>query len=135
MSINLWVKDSDGNPSVIVTLVILSFIVTSTAYLLAVVNTIGAVSIRPFDPLAAGSYFGAVLAAWTGHKWVNSKYEGANATVTAQAAAETAAAATTTATAVASGTAVIPAAVTNVAVFPKADPITSDSQPLPPTDG
>ena len=70
---NLWIKDQDGNPSVIITLVAVSFVATTAAYILSIVDHVGSVSIRPFDVGAAGSYFGAVLAAYIGHRWVDSK--------------------------------------------------------------
>jgi hypothetical protein len=68
---NWWLKDQDGNPSVIVTLVLVSFIATTSAYVLSIVDKLGPISIRPFDVGAAGAYFGTVLACWVGHAWVN----------------------------------------------------------------
>lgn len=57
-----------------VTLVTVSFVATTVAYLLSLADKIGPISIRAFDPAASGAYFGAVLAAYTGHHWVNTKY-------------------------------------------------------------
>lgn len=57
----------------IVTLVAVSFFTTTAAYLLSIVEKIGPVSVRPFDAAGAGAYFGAILAAYVGHSWVNSR--------------------------------------------------------------
>ena len=72
---SFWIKDQDGNPSVIVTLVTLSFSATTVAYVMSIIDHIGSLSIRPFDGEAAAAYVGAVLAAYVGHKWVSSKYD------------------------------------------------------------
>lgn len=75
---SLWVKDQNGNPNVVVTLVAVSFVTTTVAYVLSIVDHIGSISIRPFDVGAASAYFGAVLAAYVGHTWVGSKYSPGN---------------------------------------------------------
>jgi len=69
-----WIKDQDGNPSVIVTLVIISFVATTVAYCLSIVQQIGHITFRPFDVSATGAYFGAILATYCAHHWVNGKY-------------------------------------------------------------
>jgi hypothetical protein len=68
-----WMSDQDGTPSVIVTLVSVSFVATTVAYVLSMVDRIGIVSIRPFDAIAAGAYFGPIIAAFVGCRWIESK--------------------------------------------------------------
>jgi hypothetical protein len=80
---NWWIKDENGQPSVIITLVAVSFVATTAAYLLSIVEKVGSLSIRAFDPAAAGAYFGAVLAAYVGHRWVDSRAPSANPTLPA----------------------------------------------------
>lgn len=82
---NLWIKDQDGNPSVVVTLVLVSFIVTTISYVLSTIDHIGVLSIRPFDVSASSSYFGVVMGAFVGHKWVTSKFNGPEAKANAAA--------------------------------------------------
>lgn len=69
----MWIADQDGRQSVIVTLLSVSFVATTVAYVISMVDRIGIVSIRPFDVAAAGAYFGSVLAAYVGCMWIDSK--------------------------------------------------------------
>jgi hypothetical protein len=69
-----WIKDESGSPSVIVTLVLVSFAAATTSYVLSIVDKIGSLSIRPFDAAAAGAYFAPVLAAYVGHHFVSTRY-------------------------------------------------------------
>jgi len=71
---NLWIKDQNGDPSVIVTLVAVSFVAVTVGYVMSLFDRIGTVSIRPFDVAACGAYFGSVMAAFVGHHWVTTKY-------------------------------------------------------------
>ena len=81
---SLWIKDQDGNPSVIVTLVIVSFITTTIAYCLSIVASVGHITFRSFDVAATGAYFGAILATYCAHHWVNGKYNNDAPTIAAQ---------------------------------------------------
>ena len=71
----VWIKDESGQPSVMVTLVLVSFIVTTIVYCLAEVARWGNLQIRPFDVGAASTYFGAILASYCAHRWVDKKYQ------------------------------------------------------------
>jgi hypothetical protein len=71
----LWVKDARGYGSVTTTLVLVSFVVTTVAYVLSIVDKVGSVSIRPFDVAACSSYFGPILALYFGRKFTDAKYK------------------------------------------------------------
>lgn len=70
----IWVKDTTGYPSVSVTLVAVSFWVTTLMYLISAVEKIGSVSIRPFDVGAAGVYFTPILALYFGRRFTDAKF-------------------------------------------------------------
>jgi len=70
----LWVKDTTGYPSVSVTLVAVSFWVTTLMYIVSAVEKIGSVSIRPFDVGAAGVYFTPILALYFGRRFTDAKF-------------------------------------------------------------
>lgn len=69
-----FIKDSSGYPSVTVTLVMVSFLVTTIAYILSVFQKVGPFETRPFDPAATSGYLGLVLATYTTRKWTDAKY-------------------------------------------------------------
>ena len=69
----LWVKDTKGYGSVTVTLVTIAFFVTTLAYVLSIVESIGPVNIRPFDVGACSAYFIPLLTLYFGRKWTESK--------------------------------------------------------------
>jgi len=71
---SLWIKDECGRSSVMVTLLLVSFVVTTVVYCLSEVSRLGNLQIRPFDVGAASTYFGAILAAYVSHRWVDNKY-------------------------------------------------------------
>lgn len=73
-----WVRDTQGHGSVTVTLVAVSFVVTTIAYILSVFEKIGPFVVRPFDVAASGSYFGIILALYGGRKWTEAKYTNGN---------------------------------------------------------
>lgn len=64
----MWLKGDDGKPSVSTSLVAVSFVVTTVAYALSIVEKVGPVSIRPFDIAACSSYFIPVLTLYFGRK-------------------------------------------------------------------
>lgn len=63
-----FLKDTKGEKSLTTTLVIVSFFLTSMAYVLSIVEHIGPVAIRPFDIGACGVFFGPILALYFGRK-------------------------------------------------------------------
>jgi hypothetical protein len=68
-------KDSRGQGSITVTLMLVSFWVTTIAYLLSLVGKIGDVEFREFDPAAASAYLIPILTLYFGRKWTDSKKE------------------------------------------------------------
>lgn len=69
----LWIKDAQGYGSVTVTLVTVSFWVTTLAYLMSIVEKVGPISVRQFDVAACASYFIPICTLYFGRKWVDSK--------------------------------------------------------------
>jgi hypothetical protein len=70
----LWITDAKGYGSVTATLVFVSFWVTTLAYIASIVQTVGLVTIRPFDVAASGAYFGLCLVTYTARKYTDAKY-------------------------------------------------------------
>jgi len=66
-----WIKDSRGNGSVTVTLVFISFWVTTLSFLASIVDRVGPVTIRPFDVAACASYFIPILTLYFGRRWTD----------------------------------------------------------------
>lgn len=69
-----WIKDTKGFGSVTVTLVFVSFWVTTAAYILSMFEKIGSLQIRPFDVAACGSYFLPILTLYFGRKFTDAKF-------------------------------------------------------------
>jgi hypothetical protein len=53
-------------------LVTVAFVITSMAYVLSIVDKVGAVSFRSFDATAAGAYFIPILTLYFGRHWTDS---------------------------------------------------------------
>jgi len=70
----IWMRDSSGLRSASVTLLWISFLVTTVGYLLALVENIGTIKIRPFIVAGSGSYCLPILTMYTGRKWTKAKY-------------------------------------------------------------
>lgn len=70
----LWLRDSNGLRSASVTLLWISFLVTTIGYLLSLVEAIGTLKVRPFDVAATSTYFIPILTMYTGRKWTKAKY-------------------------------------------------------------
>ena len=71
----LWLKDSSGYPSVTVTLIAVSFWVTTFAYVASIFHKIGPVEIREFDVGACAAYFSPILALYFGRKFTDTKFQ------------------------------------------------------------
>lgn len=69
-----WIKDANGFGSVTVTMVFVSFWVTTLAYIASLVDHVGNVSIRPFDVAACGTYFIPILGLYFGRKFTDAKF-------------------------------------------------------------
>ncbi len=63
-----YIRDTKGEGSLTVTLVMVSFLLTSLAYVLSIVEKIGPVTIRPFYVGACGVFFAPILALYFGRK-------------------------------------------------------------------
>lgn len=70
----IWMKDASGYPSVSVTMLTVSFWVTTVLFVLSHIEKLGPLSIRQFDVGAAGAYFGAILALYFGRRYTDAKY-------------------------------------------------------------
>ena len=68
-----WIKDSKGYKSITVTLVFVSFWVTTFAYLVSLVDSVGDVKFREFDVGAVSSYLIPILGLYFGRKWTDAK--------------------------------------------------------------
>ena len=75
----MWIKDSKGFGSVTVTLMTVSFWLTSLAYVLGLFDgQIYGFHLRPFDVGAAAAYFGLCASLYGGRKWTDAKYNRGN---------------------------------------------------------
>lgn len=68
-----WIKDSKGYGSVTVTMVFISFWVTTLAFLASIVESVGPVQVRQFDVAACSAYFIPILTLYFGRKWTEAK--------------------------------------------------------------
>ena len=66
-------RDSRGHGSVTVTLMFVSFWVTTLAYIASLVHKIGDVEFREFDPAAVSAYLIPILTLYFGRRWTDSK--------------------------------------------------------------
>jgi hypothetical protein len=71
----MWIRDAKGFGSVTVTLVFVSFMLTSLAYVLSIFETIGSVNIRQFDVAACSTYFIPILTTYTARKYTDAKFK------------------------------------------------------------
>jgi hypothetical protein len=70
----IWLKDSSGFPSVSVTLVAVSFYVTTLSYVLSCVHSIGSFEFRQFDVAACGAYFIPILTMYVSRRFTDAKF-------------------------------------------------------------
>jgi hypothetical protein len=68
-----WIRDSRGYKSITVTLVFVSFWVTTFAYLVSLVDSVGDIKFREFDVGAVSAYLIPILGLYFGRKWTDSK--------------------------------------------------------------
>lgn len=66
-------KDSRGLGSITVTLVLVSFWVTTAAYIGSMFEKIGDIEFREFDPAAVSAYLIPILSLYFGRKWTDLK--------------------------------------------------------------
>jgi hypothetical protein len=71
-------RDSRGYGSVSVTLLFVSFWVTTFAYIASLFEKIGDIEFREFDPAAVSAYLIPIVTLYFGRKWTDSKKENAS---------------------------------------------------------
>lgn len=71
----IWLKDSDGKPSVSVTFAFVAFWVTTLTYLISTVEKIGNFEIRAFDVAACSTYMVPILGLYFGRRYTTAKFE------------------------------------------------------------
>lgn len=69
-----WIKDSNGNGSIMATLTFVAFWITTIAYVLSMFEKIGPIAIRPFDVAACATYFIPIMSAFLGKHVVDAKF-------------------------------------------------------------
>lgn len=75
----IWLKDSSGHPSVTVTMLTVSFWITTFTYVASTFVKIGPLEIRQFDAGASAAYFGAILTLYFGRRYTEARYGNPNA--------------------------------------------------------
>lgn len=75
----IWIKDSAGYPSVSITMLAISFWVTTIVYILSIVQKIGPIEMREFNVGASGAYFGLILTTYVARRFTDAKYGNPNA--------------------------------------------------------
>jgi len=69
-----WLKNSSGEPSMSVTFLTISFLVTTFGYVASMFEQIGPLQVRPFDASACGTYFIPLLTLYFGRRWTDAKF-------------------------------------------------------------
>lgn len=69
-----WFSDTRGNGSVTVTFATIAFLVTTVSYILSMFESLGPVTMRPFDTAAATSYMGIAFTLYMGKSFTDAKY-------------------------------------------------------------
>lgn len=70
----IWLKDSSGHPSISVTMLAISFWVTTIAYAASIFSRIGPVEFKSFDSGACGAYFGLILGTYVARRATEAKW-------------------------------------------------------------
>lgn len=74
----IWLKDSSGHPSISVTMLAVSFWVTTLAYIASIFVKIGPVEFKSFDSGACGAYFGLILGTYVARRATEAKWGNPN---------------------------------------------------------
>ena len=69
-----WIKDSKGYGSVTVTMLFVSFWVTTLAYVTSIVDHVGPIAFRQFDVGACAAYFSPILCLYFSRKYTEAKF-------------------------------------------------------------
>lgn len=68
-----WIKNTDGQPSMSATFAVVSFVVTTFAYVASIFEKIGPLNVRPFDAAACTAYMVPLLGLYFGRRWSDGK--------------------------------------------------------------
>lgn len=71
-----WMKDTNGQASVSITMVAVSFFVTTLAYIGSIFVKIGPIEFRQFDAGACAAYLIPCLSVYFGRRWTKAKMGG-----------------------------------------------------------
>lgn len=69
-----WIKNSKGDPSLSVTFLSISFVVTTAAYVLSMFEKIGPFTPKSFDVAACGAYFIPLLTLYFSRRYTEAKF-------------------------------------------------------------
>ena len=70
---SIWIKNTDGQPSMSASFAVVAFIVTTFAYVAAIFEKIGPLNVRPFDAAACTAYMVPLLGLYFGRRWSDGK--------------------------------------------------------------
>lgn len=74
----IWMKDSNGYPSISVTMLAISFWATTFAYIASIFSKIGPVEFKSFDSGACAAYFGLILGTYVARRATEAKWGNPN---------------------------------------------------------
>ena len=74
----LWLTNSAGKPSMTATFASIACLASTGAYVAAIFEKIGNVTIRPFDSAACSSYLIPILGLYFGRRFTDAKLSGNN---------------------------------------------------------
>lgn len=75
-------RDAKGEPSVSVTISLISFWITSVVFILSIFVSIGPIKLRAFDPVACGAFLGPCLGLYGFRKHTDANATNVAGTVT-----------------------------------------------------
>lgn len=65
----IWIKDTNGNPSMSATFATIAFFVTTLSFVFSIFESIGPFTFRPFDVGACGAYLVPILTLYFSRRW------------------------------------------------------------------
>jgi hypothetical protein len=71
---SLWIRNTQGEPSISATFATVAFAVTTLAYVAAIFEKIGPLSIRPFDPTVCAAYLMPILGLYASRKLTDANF-------------------------------------------------------------
>lgn len=70
----MWLKDSNGYPSISVTIATVAFWTTTLVFIASCVQKLGPLEFRAFDPAAASGYLVPCLSLYFARRWTDAKF-------------------------------------------------------------